>query len=150
MDFYTPNFFFEHKRTFVHQNWKASGSGNPPSLILALQKITILGLKTGLWQWYTGISVYERSGRGSPRILNIVVDNMMTQKQLFDLFWCTNMGEKFQPSTNIATNPNWLLFSRRLVFPSNQLSGRLASLSTKVRLCDKKFSVFVSFDFEVC
>ena len=31
--------------------WKASGSGNPPSLIPALQKIAILGLKTGLWQW---------------------------------------------------------------------------------------------------
>ena len=29
---------------------KASGSGNPPFLILALQKIAILGLKTGLWQ----------------------------------------------------------------------------------------------------
>ena len=37
--------------------WKASGSGNPPSLIPVLQKIAILGLKTGLWQWYTGISV---------------------------------------------------------------------------------------------
>ena len=30
---------------------KASGSGNPPSLIPALRKIAILGLKTGLWQW---------------------------------------------------------------------------------------------------
>ena len=29
---------------------KASGSGNPPFLIPALQKIAILGLKTGLWQ----------------------------------------------------------------------------------------------------
>ena len=38
--------------------WKASGSGNPPSLIPALQKIAILGLKTGLWQWYNGISVH--------------------------------------------------------------------------------------------
>ena len=39
--------------------WKVSGSGNPPSLIHALQKIAILGLKTGLWQWYTGISVFN-------------------------------------------------------------------------------------------
>ena len=31
--------------------WKPSGSGNPPSLIPALWKIAILGLKTGLWQW---------------------------------------------------------------------------------------------------
>ena len=29
----------------------------PPSLIPAPQKIAILGLKTGLWQWYNGISV---------------------------------------------------------------------------------------------
>ena len=28
------------------KHWKASGSGNPPSLIPALQKIAILGLKT--------------------------------------------------------------------------------------------------------
>ena len=40
--------------------WKASGSGNPPSFIPALRKIVILGLKTGLWQWYTGISVHIR------------------------------------------------------------------------------------------
>ena len=37
--------------------WNAGGSGNPPSLIPALQKISILGLKIGLWQWYNGISV---------------------------------------------------------------------------------------------
>ena len=36
---------------------KASGSGNPPSLIPALRKIAVLGLKTGVWQWYIGISV---------------------------------------------------------------------------------------------
>ena len=35
----------------------AGGSGNPPSLIPTLQKISILGLKTGLWQWHNGISV---------------------------------------------------------------------------------------------
>ena len=29
---------------------KASGSGNPPSLIPALRKIAVLGLKTGVWQ----------------------------------------------------------------------------------------------------
>ena len=39
--------------------WKVSGSGNPPSLIPALRKIAILGLKTGLWQWYNGISVWQ-------------------------------------------------------------------------------------------
>ena len=39
--------------------WKASGSGNPPSLIPTLRKIAILalGLKTGFGQWYIGISV---------------------------------------------------------------------------------------------
>ena len=37
--------------------WKVSGSGNPPFLIPALWKIAFLCLKTGLWQWYTGISV---------------------------------------------------------------------------------------------
>ena len=37
--------------------WKVSGSGNPPFFIPALRKIAFLGLKTGLWQWYTGISV---------------------------------------------------------------------------------------------
>ena len=31
--------------------WKASGIGNPPSLIPALQEIAILGVKKGLWQW---------------------------------------------------------------------------------------------------
>ena len=36
--------------------WRASGSGNPPFLIPALRKIAFLGLKTGLWQSYTGIS----------------------------------------------------------------------------------------------
>ena len=41
--------------------WKVSWSGNPPSLIPTLWKIAILGLKTGLWQWYTGISVYKYS-----------------------------------------------------------------------------------------
>ena len=33
--------------------WKVSGSSNPPAL---LRKIAFLGLKTGLWQSYTGIS----------------------------------------------------------------------------------------------
>ena len=37
--------------------WTASGSGNPPFLIPALRKIALLDLKTGLWEWYTGISV---------------------------------------------------------------------------------------------
>ena len=37
--------------------WNPSGSGKPPSLIPALRKIAILGLKTGLWQWHNGISV---------------------------------------------------------------------------------------------
>ena len=37
--------------------WQASGCGNPPSIIPALRKIAILGLKPSLWQWYTGISV---------------------------------------------------------------------------------------------
>ena len=44
--------------------WKASGSGNPPSLNPALRKIAILGLKTGLWQWYNGISVFFRKKIG--------------------------------------------------------------------------------------
>ena len=39
------------------KHWKASGNGNPPFFIPALQKIAILCLKTGLWQWYNGISV---------------------------------------------------------------------------------------------
>ena len=37
--------------------WKAIGSRNPPSFIPTLQKIALLGLKAGLWEWYTGISV---------------------------------------------------------------------------------------------
>ena len=39
--------------------WKASGSGNHPSLIPNFWTIVILGLKTGLWEWYTGISVVD-------------------------------------------------------------------------------------------
>ena len=32
------------------------------------------------------INLYERSGRGNPRIPNIVVDYMLTQKQLFGVW----------------------------------------------------------------
>ena len=39
------------------KSWNDSGSGFPPSLFPALQKFAILGLKTGLRQWYNGISV---------------------------------------------------------------------------------------------
>ena len=40
--------------------WNSGVSGPPPSLIPALRKIAILGLKTGLWQWYSGISVHVK------------------------------------------------------------------------------------------
>ena len=45
--------------------WKGSRSDNPPSLIPALQKIAILGIKTGLWEWYTGISVMSKKNSGA-------------------------------------------------------------------------------------
>ena len=49
-------------QAFHIKYWKSSGSGNPPFLIPALRKIAILGLKTGLWEWYTGISVQPICG----------------------------------------------------------------------------------------
>ena len=122
--------FKSHALPFIKiKYWKASGNGNPPFLIPALQKIAILGQKTGLWQWYTGISVSH-----SELLLgNSCGGNNWTLCRL--LCDCPT-----QHRTTTTAVPDGLadLSARNLVFHK----GRTTRLPTTHQLVNRLFLVF--------